>query len=205
MASGKSEFNLLLEITLEKTDDPCVSRLLSVPGDLLFKELHETIAAAFGWADPAEPCHSWKFTLHDAADSELRRLIYYTDPSKGFGIYPHKANTGEILNDMLYFDEVWGYHYGIFPNKHKMTVKELELLGTGKISCIGGQGNIEHNAWQFEDHCSFRDVISVERSNWECDMVEVSRRVNVVQVAYERRKGGNDEPPNRRTKLGMRN
>ena len=41
--------NVILQITLLETKDPMVIRLLSVPTDLTFLELHNVIEASFGW------------------------------------------------------------------------------------------------------------------------------------------------------------
>ena len=43
--------NFLLQVTLLKTTNPVVSRLLSVPVNINFWELHEATEANFGWND----------------------------------------------------------------------------------------------------------------------------------------------------------
>jgi hypothetical protein len=49
----------LLQVRLTNSDDPVITRLLSVPSNFTFTKLHLVLQAAFGWAG----CHAFSFTV----------------------------------------------------------------------------------------------------------------------------------------------
>ncbi|KAF4629310.1 hypothetical protein G7Y89_g8843 [Cudoniella acicularis] len=51
--------NYLLLVRMTCSDDPVITRLLSVPSDLTFAKLHHVLQAAFGWAG----CHAYSFSV----------------------------------------------------------------------------------------------------------------------------------------------
>ncbi|TEY83836.1 hypothetical protein BOTCAL_0024g00450 [Botryotinia calthae] len=59
--------NYLLLVRLTSSDDPTITRLLSVPSTYSFLQLHKIIQIAFGWAG----CHAFHFTGRRTAEGEL--------------------------------------------------------------------------------------------------------------------------------------
>jgi hypothetical protein len=49
----------LLQVQLTNSDDPVISRLLSVPSNFTFTKLHTVLQIAFGWAG----CHAYSFEV----------------------------------------------------------------------------------------------------------------------------------------------
>jgi hypothetical protein len=49
----------LLYVRLTNSDDPVITRLLSIPSNFTFAKLHRVLQAAFGWAG----CHAHSFDI----------------------------------------------------------------------------------------------------------------------------------------------
>ena len=201
MVTESSVPSYLLKVTLVGTADPVIFRHLSVPVALQFDELHEAIVAAFGWnARGYNPCNSWVFRNwsadpinHIAAKHAGLRSIYFTHPGKDFGIEPSMLHTSTKIEDMLSNEDgkllkFWTYDYNISRHRHAIEVLRIEKDGKDEISCLGGQGHIEHNAWQFGNLRGTPEVVKTGASNLDMEMAQLSARMKVVQDDYRDRK-----------------
>ena len=194
--------NLLIKIALCNTSNPNVTRLLSVPSDLEFSELHDSIAAAFGWDDKNNnnPCSSWIFR-EMKSDPLIRYepgkgIFYSTIPGLGHDMRPATLNTTASIGIDLKLSgpgKFWTYDYDISKFHHAIEVMDI-LGGEPKICCVGGQGSISLRAWQFgrfdaDDHMG----ADGGKASWEWEMGKLNARMAVVQENYFLRKGGHIE------------
>lgn len=58
--------NYLFHTCLVDSEDPMITRLLSVPSTFTLEEMHAVMQIAFGWANS----HMWQFELHRLYSSE---------------------------------------------------------------------------------------------------------------------------------------
>lgn len=134
MSTNSLSSNILLHITLCKTDKPTVNRMLSVPFELNLTELHEAIAAAFGWS--IEPCTSWVFNIVDqdplivnkagnANKLKTTFTAFWTAPDQGYNVTPAEHGThlavGLCMKEAQ-LGEYWTYDYNISKQPHAVTV-----------------------------------------------------------------------------------
>lgn len=214
----ETPINYSLRITLHKTTDPVVSRLLTIPGDMFFEELHQVIEAAFGWADEEEPYTSWVFRVCHRDPVKISNVenhggamtAYSTKRSKGYNITPALLHTTTQVSEMFgpansSYGRYWTYDYG--PSKHHHAI-EVEGItsedASGKIRFVKGHGLIAHKAWQFGDLRRAKDVEGQVKSTDTVD-TKIEERLDSVQQAYELRKAdeaGKDVPerPRKRSK-----
>ena len=183
----------LIKITLHNTSDPMVSRLLSVPGEAQFSELHEAIAAAFGW--DCEPCTSWSFQNTKKSPLVASPVpgdvaIYYTFPDQGYDITPSRLHDQDRLDEWMGLEthyRFWLYDYNISRHHHAIEVMEIGTVdGLSKIRWMGGQGSINRKAWQFGNFNGKKGVTG-GRSSWEFDMTSTHKNMELVQAKYEKR------------------
>lgn len=190
--------NFLLKITLVKTTNPTMTRLISTPADLQFNELQLTIAAAFGWD---KTCFSWVFRMwtedpvkhNDSQRNKSNVAIYCTSDGFDAAIEPSKLGTQSTVTDKLKtvgLGRFWTYDFNISRFPHAIEV--VDLLNDehkAKIGFIGGQGQLERKAWQFADLAGVDGVIRAARSGWDLDMGQVNARLKAMQEeVYEKRK-----------------
>ena len=196
--------NYLLKITLCKTTNPTVTRLLSIPADLHFSELHNAIAAAFGW--DTEPCRfwifrSWKEDPAKNCDSLKFRgsvVVYSTPSDGGSGLKPTSLKTGSRVSDKMKKDgpgRYWAYEYDMSRLHHAIEVVDSidDDQQRGKLACLGGQGQIGRQAWQFADLAGAEGVVVAGKSAWDLDMQALNKRLAIVQEWVEKRREGERE------------
>lgn len=206
-----------LRVTLHKTTKPVVSRLLSIPDDLTFEELHQTIEAAFDWADPADPCTSWKFLLCNRDPLKISNpeiqdgtlSAYYTHPNRGYGIQPALLHTTTPINEFfapanMGYSKYWSYSYNIARFHHAIEIVQASGRRPhvrGKIECIEQTGMIGYKVWQFGDMRRVRDV---ERQTLSSSWVDegTHERLERVQEVYQSRKQ-DEERPFKRCKVSV--
>ncbi len=190
--------NFLLKITLVKTTDPTVTRLISVPFDLTFAELHLAIAAAFGWEDA---CTTWLFRIWSADPvqhcDQLKNkggvAIYCTAPGFGFEVKPMSLRTDVKIGQQFKKEgsgRFWTYDYDISRFHHAIEVVDtLNDDQRGTIGSLGGQGQVSRKVWQYADLGGLEGVTVGAKSTWDLDMRLLNQRLKGVQDAYEQRKG----------------
>lgn len=189
--------NFLLKITLVKTTNPTVTRLISVPFDLTFTELHGAIAAAFGWEDA---CIAWLFRIWSADPvqycDQLKNkggvAIYCTAPGFGIEVRPMSLRTESKIGQHLKKEglgKFWTYDYDISRFHHAIEVVDtLNDDQKGTIGCLGGQGQVSRKAWQYADLGGLEGVTVGAKSTWDLDMKSLNQRLKIVHDAYEQRK-----------------
>ena len=111
-AAEDPELNYLFMVSNTLTDDPIITRLLSVPPSLTFGKFHQVLQAAFGWAD----CHMHTFSAdipthhhsHKAHNQKLcipKRVLNLQaggDDGMDFGTRPAPQDENEwTLRDAL--------------------------------------------------------------------------------------------------------
>lgn len=58
--------NYLLLVALQCTENPTITRTLSIRSDLTFATLHQALQITFGWAG----CHAHGFRIHELPDKD---------------------------------------------------------------------------------------------------------------------------------------
>ena len=195
-ASGSP--NYLLKITLCKTISPTVTRLISVPAELSFKELHFAIVAAFGWDLTSDPCNIWHFRQwNDDSVKYCDNLkykgalaIYSTIANSGFDLHPSQHKSTAKVSQ--YFEKLgpgkfWTYDYDLARFHHAIEVVDMDDDHKGKVECFGGQGQVGRRAWQFADFAGVEGVKVGAKSAWDLDMRAVNLRLGVVKEGFEKR------------------
>jgi len=61
----------LLLVRLTNSDDPIITRLLSVPSNFTFAKFHQVLQTAFGWAG----CHAHSFDVSKLLEGEEVRTL----------------------------------------------------------------------------------------------------------------------------------
>ena len=192
----------LLHITLCSTEEPAVSRILSVPSEMTFTELHEAIAAAFGWG--IEPCASWIFKMvdrnplivmrrDDSQKPKTRFAAYWTAPDQGYNVAPAQYGTrlavGLCVNGQVRIGKYWTYDYNI--SKHPHAIKVIDTLADDpypKLTCVGGIGRISRKAWQFADHSGLESRVKAGGGAWVSDIAAPNAKMREIQENFELRK-----------------
>ena len=193
MSINGSSPNLLLQISLCNTPEPTVSRILSVPSQMTFTELHEAIAVAFGWN--VEPCTSWvfkivvqdpvnapkeaKFTAFwTALDQECKMEPTHHGTQLAIGLCMEKAPTGRY----------WTYDYNISKEQH--AIKVIDTLTAGpapKIACVGGFGHINRKLWQLASLIGHGDAVTAENCIGLIDFAAMNFKLGEIQARFEER------------------
>lgn len=193
-------YNFLLRLTLVKTTNPTVTRLLTVPSTLTFAELHSSIAASFGWDANSDPCNSWLFRLWgedpvkfcDQSKYKGATAVYCTTPESGLNILPGNMKTETTVGSLFHKEgsgRYWTYDYSVSRFHHAIEVVDMTFDDKkSKISCLGGQGSISRKAWQFADMTNVDGVSIGAKSSWDMDMGELNAKLSVVQKSFEMRK-----------------
>ena len=191
----------ILHITLCKTENPAVSRMLSVPSEMTFTELHEAIAAAFGWS--IEPCASWIFKMvdrnpliamrrDDSQKPKAKFAAFWTAPDQGYNITPAQYGTrlavGLRMKQKL-LGKYWTYDYNI--SKHPHAIKVIDTLTDDpypKLTCVGGIGRISRNAWQFAGLSGLETKVKAGGGAWVSDIAAPNAKMREIQENFEMRK-----------------
>ena len=195
-SSAEGCYHYLIRISLCNTSDPVVSRIISVPDDALFSELHEVIAAAFGWRN--ELCTSWVFRFNkgnplDRGFVPCAAGIWFTDPDEGYDIEPSREGHDKEMRDFLQPGRYWTYDYNISRYCHAIEIVDQKWQdGKPTIRCLGGQGSIKRQAWQFSEPQTIKNKTEAETmgSSWDLDLTKMLRHMDVVLARYYRRRTG---------------
>ena len=185
--------NLLLQIHLCNTPEPTISRMLSVPSQMTFTELHETIAVAFNWT--IEPCTSWVFKtvvqdpLH--APQETKFTAFWTAPDQGHNMIP--TNHGTHLAIGLCMEKArvgryWTYDYNISKERHAIKVIDtLTADPAAKVVCVGGFGHIDRKLWQLASLIGHGSQVKAEHCVGVMDFAAVNVKLGEIQARFEER------------------
>ena len=200
MSTNFSSPNFLLQITLYKTTNPTVNRMLSVPSQMTFAELHEAIAAAFGWT--IEPCTSWifktaeqnpsKFTKRDAKKKQKSTFTaLWTALDHGYSVTPAqygmKVPIGQWMGKAN-GGKYWNYDYNISRYSHAIEVMENLISDPArKLVCTGGIGGINRNAWQFADLTGLESKVKAGSGTWMSDIAALNVKLGEIQGKFEER------------------
>ena len=154
--------HFLLQITLLKTSNPVVSRLLSVPATITFWELHEAIEACFGWtgnfiAEEESDFPTFMVIKGNAFEAErvehldvLLGLVTEGDDSdvNGDGFPSMKrVRLHEVLDNFRFRENLINYAYD------ESFFHVIQVLGrsvgkpSDRIVCLGRQGFTTQKWW----------------------------------------------------------
>ena len=174
--------SLLLHVSLHNTPEPTVSRMLSVPSQMSFMELHEAIAVAFGWIK--EQCTSWVFRT---VDREPAFVAFWTDQRYhhntvlAIGPCMEKAGLG------IY----WTYDYNISKEQHAIRVIDTLTAGPSpRVTCLGGFGQIDRKLWQLASLIGSGQILQGGGGTWGLDLVALNVRLDEIRKKFEERKKG---------------
>ena len=128
----------LITVVIKYTYDPTVSRLLSVPVNLTFGELHEAIQVAFGWTNS----HMSRFDvqgLDDDGNIQRDRHLEIETHDQPW----RDEELGEILEDEALTDNSGlSYEYDFGDSWDHAIMSEGKGLGTRSVPmCIAGEGH----------------------------------------------------------------
>ena len=175
--------------------------MLSVPSEMNFTELHEAIAAAFGWS--IEPCTSWVFNMVDqdplaatkgnnAEKLKQTFTAFWTAPGQEYNVTP--AQHGTQLAVGIYMENApvgkyWTYDYNISKQPH--AIKVIDTLTDDqapKLICLGGFGNTSRKTWQFVNLVGNRAIAKAGSHDWVRDNAALGVRFGEIQKKFEERK-----------------
>ena len=194
MSVNGSSPNLLLQISLCNTPEPTVSRMLIVPSQMTFTELHEAIAVAFGWT--IEPCTSWVFktVVLDPvnAPEQTKFAAFWTAPDPGCNMKPTDHATQLAIGlcmEKSRTGRYWTYDYNISKERH--AIKVIDTLtavpASTKVACMGGFGHINRKLWQLASLIGHGNQVTVEHCMGVVDFTAVNIRLGVIQARFEER------------------
>ena len=189
--------SFLLKITLVKTKNPIVFRLLNIPSTLTFTELHCAIAGSFGWASLNDLPSCWLFRLwtgdpvkHCDQVKKYQHSLAAYSTAESFALTPRQLKTDANIGDFFKKEGLgryWAYEYEISRFHHAVEVVAITDNEPGRIACLGGQGSIGRKAWQLADLAGVEGLTTVAKSAWDFDTTQLNARLNVVQNAWEMR------------------
>lgn len=145
MASSALEANYLLEVSVIDTEDPVVTRHLSVPATINFHDLHLVIQTAFGWGQ----YHPYQFSV-EKEDEQLRPhpcVIELQVDGESPAPHSEKSSTdtlfSEVLKDAQRNNHVIVYQYDMDDNSWMHSIKFVSRTtpGTETAVCIAGEGH----------------------------------------------------------------
>ncbi|KAL2012047.1 hypothetical protein VTN00DRAFT_4765 [Thermoascus crustaceus] len=90
----------LLSIRLSYTEDPCISRLLSIPSNYTFAELHAAIQLAFGWMNTLKYVFN-VFVNHEERTNKWFTIAAAADPLG----YHRRTNCEDVTLAEVYDSE----------------------------------------------------------------------------------------------------
>ena len=193
MSINASSPNLLLQISLRNTPEPTVSRILSVPSQMIFTELHEAIAVAFGWN--IEPCTSWVFktAVQDAvnAPKEAKFTAFWTALDQGCKMEPTHHGTQLAIGlcmEKAQTGRYWTYDYNISKERH--AIKVIDTLTAGPaptIACVGGFGRINRKLWQLASLIGHGNQVTAEHCIGLIDFAAMNVKLGEIQARVEQR------------------
>ena len=194
MSINSSSPNLLLQIYLCNTPEPTVNRMLSVPSQMTFTELHETIAVAFAWT--TEPCTSWVFktVIPDPthAPQETKFTAFWTAPDQGYNMVPTHHGTHLAIGlcmEKARVGRYWTYDYNMSKERH--AIKVIDTLTAAdlapKVACVGGFGHIDRKLWQLASLIGHGSQVRAEHCVGVMDLAAVNVRLGEIQARFEER------------------
>ena len=193
MSINASSPNLLLQVCLCNTPEPTVSRILSVPSQMTFTELHETIAVAFGWN--IEPCTSWVFktVVQDPvnAPKETKFTAFWTAPDQECNMMPAHHGTQLAIGlcmEKARMGKYWTYDYNISKERH--AIKVIDTLTAGpvpKVACVGGFGHISRKIWQLASLIGHGTQVTAEHCIVVMDFAALNVYLGDIQARFEER------------------
>ena len=149
--------NYLLQIDLIGSDNPSISRTLSVPPSTTFDTLHSAIQVAFGWRN----AHTHHFDIFDAPPlsgkqeprllfSALPRVLVHLEPEPGESSFQERGThyetstvwtLSQVFEDTKYKEKRIEYLYDFGDNwVHHITLIGRANILTSTIACLSGEG-----------------------------------------------------------------
>ncbi|KAF2666813.1 hypothetical protein BT63DRAFT_481285 [Microthyrium microscopicum] len=153
----------LLQVRLNRSNDPTITRLLVVPSNFTFEKLHEVLQVAFGWAD----CHAHSFDilqLHEEGKPRARRqwesVLTLKEDNLDASSFPHPERIqkeadftlANIFVDTKYdgkiqvvyeYDHGDGWVHGIvFLGRADPSLRSvMNVPDDLEACCLGGEGH----------------------------------------------------------------
>lgn len=131
------------------TDNPVVTRHLSVPATINFHDLHLVIQKAFGWGQ----CHPYQFSV-EKDDKRLKlnqHIVQHADEQQVDGPSPkshsERSSTdtlfSEIFEDAQKDDHIIVYQYDIDDSSwmHRIECVGRTTPSTETAICVAGEGH----------------------------------------------------------------
>lgn len=135
--------NYLLEVTILHTDNPIVTRHLSVPATINFHDLHLVIQRAFGWGQS----HPYQFIV-EKEDKNLQLNPFVIELQQvDAASHSEKSSTdtlfAEVLEDAQKDDHVILYQYDVEANSwiHRIEVVGRMTSSKETAVCVAGEGH----------------------------------------------------------------
>ena len=187
--------HFLLQITLLKTSNPVVSRLLSVPATITFWELHEAIEARFGWTGnfiAKEESDFPTFIVVKGNAFEAERVEHLDvllgpvtegDDSdvNGDGFPSMKrVRLHEVLDNFRFRENLINYAYdeSFFHVIHVLG-RSIEKPND-RIVCLVRQGFTTQKLWD-RGRTARHKTVHGGSSSWDLDLDEINARVQEVE------------------------
>ncbi|CZR66842.1 uncharacterized protein PAC_16743 [Phialocephala subalpina] len=126
----------LLQVRLWETRDPCITRLLSVPSNFTFRQLHEVLQVAFGWTGS----HTYTFDVNDLAATRQRgfmgnpTLLTLVEDDDDLDMLPNpvKLDTDYTLAHI--------YNGRRYKGKVEI-IRQMHISEDSPVVCLGGEGH----------------------------------------------------------------
>lgn len=199
MSATGSTPNFLLQVTLPRTSDPVVTRIISVPPDDDFEGLQEASAAAIEWSEEetSNGIDRLDTSVVLGNPSEAKRpkeikIIFYrmnkgngrAEDGDGDGIWTSSLTKIEQVFDDFRFREkpiVYDYHHGFVPAVRFLV--RSSYSADGRALCLGGRGEVTGEARAEGRTADYADA-SGGQSSWEVDLEKIRARVERLNVDY---------------------
>lgn len=159
-ATSPPNLDYLVLVTLLKTSNPAVTRLLSVPSDSTFQELSKSIDVAFDWNLLNNIEGAFLNPVFNAVNDDTRLVDQHDElpvvlqlgcrPGKCIRIWANAKTTtlAQVLHDFRYSEKSFVYCNSddAYPHAVQVVGKSVNL-GKAYITCLGGQGYTTLDAW----------------------------------------------------------
>ena len=195
-----SQMHLLVKVTLLKTANPVVSRVLAVSNEANFDDLHHGIAASFCWNEEdryeKDPATIRFDVTRDNPFGQLcpencTKIRSFIDNGDTPDEFDEDSDDEEDLSGLswkvrtVFRDPKFRQRYMIYEYDREMC-HAVELLGRsphntpGKVFCVGGEGSITQNAWNAGRKNERSNVNRGGPSSWEVDFGEIDKRLRAL-------------------------
>lgn len=191
----------LLQVTLLKTRNPTVSRLLSVPASINFDMLHYAIQSVFGWVPEHtlnghwRPEYTFKVVKNNPFVNEYPErmeglLLLQMNGCEGqeldLDTDAHETRDSKIVQLSEVFSDFGFREKSLIYDYDQDFVHAIQVLGRSgfdsedKVTCLGGQGFTTQKVWrQGREGPDF--VNHGGPSSWDFDLKAAQDRLQKYQ------------------------